>query len=91
MRSTLLKRDCGCQSPGEKVLAELGGSPLEWVVGFVMREIYLGEFGIPIDTAAVDTIRVHPKFQRSGIAHMLLDEYKSHAREAGVKRLDTLV
>jgi ribosomal protein S18 acetylase RimI-like enzyme len=61
------------------------------VVGFVMGEIYLGEFGIPNDTAAIDTIGVHPEFQRSGIAHMLLDEYKSHARKAGVKRLHTLV
>lgn len=61
------------------------------VVGFVMGGIYLGEFGIPEDTAAIDTIGVHPDFQRSGIAHLLLDEYKSHARAAGVNRLHTLV
>jgi ribosomal protein S18 acetylase RimI-like enzyme len=61
------------------------------VVGFVMGEIYLGEFGIPADTATIDTIGVHPEFQRSGIAHLLLDEYKSHARAAGVNRLHTLV
>ncbi len=61
------------------------------VVGFVMGEIYLGEFGIPADTAAIDTIGVHPEFQRKGIAHLLLDEYKSHARAAGVSRLHTLV
>ena len=56
-----------------------------------MGEIYLGEFGIPNDTAAIDTIGLHPGFQRSGVAHMLLDEDKSHARAAGVKRLHTLV
>ena len=61
------------------------------VIGFVMGEIYLGEFGIPEDTAAIDTIGVRPEFQRSGIGHLLLDEYKSHAREAGVNRLHTLV
>lgn len=52
-----------------------------------MGEIYLGEFGIPNDTAAIDTIGVHPDVQRSGVAHMLLDEYKTSARAAGVKRL----
>jgi len=61
------------------------------VVGFVMGEIYLGEFGIPSDTAAIDTIGVHPDVQRSGVAHMQLDEYKIHARAAGVKRVHTLV
>lgn len=61
------------------------------VAGFVMGEIYLGEFGIPNDTAAIDTIGVHPDHQRSSVAHMLLDEYKSHPRAAGVKRLHTLV
>jgi ribosomal protein S18 acetylase RimI-like enzyme len=61
------------------------------VIGFVIGEIYLGEFGIPNTTAAIDTIGVHPDFQRSGVAHRLLEEYKSHAREAGVTRLHTLV
>lgn len=61
------------------------------VVGFIIGKIYLGEFGIPDDTAAVDTIGVHPEFQRNGIAHLLLDEYKGHARAAGVNRLHTLV
>ena len=61
------------------------------VVGFVMGEIYLGEFGIPEDTAAIDTLGVRPEFQRSGIGHLLVDEYKSHARKAGVNRLHTLV
>ncbi len=61
------------------------------VVGFVMGEVYLGEFGISEDTAAVDTIGVRPEFQRSGIGHLLLDEYKSHALKAKVRRLHTLV
>ncbi len=61
------------------------------VVGFIMGEIYLGEFGIPDDTAAIDTIGVHPEFQRNGIAHLLLDEYRTHARAVGVSHLHTLV
>jgi ribosomal protein S18 acetylase RimI-like enzyme len=61
------------------------------VIGFIMGEVYLGEFGIPEDTATIDTIGVHPAYQRSGVAHFLLDEYKSHLKAAGVKRLHTLV
>ncbi len=61
------------------------------VIGFIMGEIYLGEFGIPDDTASIDTIGIHPDVQRMGIARLLLDEYKNHARAAGVKRLHTLV
>jgi N-acetylglutamate synthase-like GNAT family acetyltransferase len=61
------------------------------VIGFVIGEVHLGEFGIPSTTAAIDTIGVHPDFQRSGVAHQLLEEYKSHAREAGVTSLHALV
>lgn len=74
-----------------KLLNSLVAEYEDRIVGFIMGEIYLGEFGIPDDTAAIDTIGVHPEFQRKGIAHLLLDEYRSHAKAAGVKRLHTLV
>lgn len=54
-------------------------------------EIYLGAFDILNDMAAIDTMGGHPEFQRSGRAHMPLDEYKSHAGEAGVEHLHTWV
>ena len=61
------------------------------VVGFVMGEIYLGEFGSPGDKAALDTVGVHPDFQHQGVGHRLFEEFLRVAKEAGVKRLLTLV
>jgi ribosomal protein S18 acetylase RimI-like enzyme len=61
------------------------------VVGFIMGEVYLGEFGIPADTATIDTIGVHPDREGAGIARMLLAEFVNHCRVAGVKRIHTLV
>ena len=61
------------------------------VVGFIMGDVYLGEFGIPADTATIDTIGVHPDFEGHGIARRLMEEFTSHCRHAGVKRIHTLV
>ncbi len=61
------------------------------VVGFVMGEVYLGEFGIPGDTATIDTIGVNPDYEGNGIARRLFDEFVNHCRTAGVKRIQTLV
>lgn len=61
------------------------------VVGFIMGDVYLGEFGIRADTATIDTIGVHPDFGGRGIAKRLMAEFTSHCRVAGVKRIHTLV
>jgi predicted N-acetyltransferase YhbS len=61
------------------------------VVGFVMGDVYLGEYGIPADTATIDTIGVHPDVEGSGIARELMREFVSHCRVAGVQVIHTLV
>jgi ribosomal protein S18 acetylase RimI-like enzyme len=61
------------------------------VVGFIMGDVYLGEFGIRADTATIDTIGVHPDFEGHGIAKGLIAEFTSHCRSAGVERIHTLV
>ncbi len=61
------------------------------VVGFIMGDVYLGEFGIPADTATIDTIGVHADFEGHGIAARLMDEFTHHCRTAGVRRIHTLV
>jgi len=61
------------------------------VIGFIMGDAYLGEFGIAADTATIDTIGVHPDFEGHGIAKRLMVEFTSHCRSAGVKRIHTLV
>ena len=61
------------------------------VLGFIMGDVYLGEFGIPADTATIDTIGVHPDFEGHGLARRLMEEFINHCRVAGVRRIHTLV
>jgi len=61
------------------------------VVGFVMSELFVGEFGIPGTDAFLDTLGVHPDFQRNGIGKQLMEEFIGHLKKAGVKKLNTLV
>jgi ribosomal protein S18 acetylase RimI-like enzyme len=61
------------------------------VIGFLMGQVYDGEFGIPDTTAVVDTIGVLPALQRSGVARMLFEEFVTSMKAIGVTGLRTLV
>jgi ribosomal protein S18 acetylase RimI-like enzyme len=61
------------------------------VVGFVMGEIYMGEYGIFQEEATLDTIGVDPAHQHKGIGKQLLDEFMDHLRKLGVQKINTLV
>lgn len=61
------------------------------VVGFVMGEIYMGEYGIFQQEATLDTIGVDPDHQHKGIGRQLLNEFMDHLRKLGVEKLNTLV
>jgi len=61
------------------------------VVGFVMGELYIGEYGISRDGATIDTIGVDPNFRHKGIGRQLMNEFIAHLRDLGVKKLNTLV
>jgi len=61
------------------------------VVGFVMGELYIGEYGISQAGATIDTIGVDPHYRRKGIGEQLIDEFMDHLRELGVKKISTLV
>lgn len=61
------------------------------VVGFVMGELYMGEYGIYQEEATMDTIGVDPKYRRKGIGKQLMDEFVEHLRKLGVKKVNTLV
>jgi ribosomal protein S18 acetylase RimI-like enzyme len=61
------------------------------VVGFVMGEIYLGEYGIFQEEATLDTIGVDPDCQHRGVGKQLIDEFIDHLRDVGVKKVHTLV
>lgn len=60
-------------------------------VGFVMGDIYLGEYGIPSTGATINTIGIHPDFQRTGIGRVLMKAATNHLKEAGVAKISTLV
>ena len=61
------------------------------VVGFVMGELYMGEYGIFQEEARLDTIGVDPDHQQQGIGERLIDEFMDHLKEIGVKKVNTLV
>ena len=61
------------------------------VVGFVMGELYMGEYGIFQEQATLDTIGVDPHCQHKGIGEQLINEFVDHLRKVGVQKINTLV
>ena len=61
------------------------------VIGFIMGNIYTGEFGIPQTTASLDTIGIDPDHADQGIGTQLMEEFTRHVQAAGVKDIQTLV
>ena len=61
------------------------------VVGFVMGELYMGEYGISQDGATIDTIGVDPNYRDKGIGKQLINKFIDHLRNLGVKKINTLV
>ena len=61
------------------------------VIGFIMGELYMGEYGIFRETATLDTIGVDPAHQREGIGKLLLNEFIDHLKSLNVEKISTLV
>ncbi len=61
------------------------------VVGFVMGELYMGEYGIFREEATLDTIGVDPDYQHKGIGKQLIEEFLDHLKRLGVQKINTLV
>lgn len=61
------------------------------VVGFIMGELLIGEFGVSGKTVTVDTIGVRPEYRRRGVASTLLTDYLTTMRGHGVERVLTFV
>lgn len=61
------------------------------VVGFIMGNIFVGEFGIPEASASLDTIGVDPDYQGKGIAVELMKQFIRNAKKAHVEYVYTLV
>jgi predicted N-acetyltransferase YhbS len=60
------------------------------VVGFIMGELLIGEFGISQE-ATLDTIIVDPDSRNRGIGEQLIREYIDHVRKLGARKVNTLV
>ncbi len=69
------------------LVAELDGQ----VVGFLMGEVFLGEFGVPESVANVDTVGILPQAQGQGVGRLLMEEFIIHLRKVGVERIRTMV
>jgi ribosomal protein S18 acetylase RimI-like enzyme len=66
----------------------------EWhgeLVGFVLGDVLIGEFGSTDQSATIDTIGVRREFQGSGVAQRLLHAYVNNVRALGVERIQTQV
>lgn len=61
------------------------------IAGFIMGELYMGEYGIFQEEASLDTIGVDPACQQQGVGVMLINEFIDHLRKVGVRKLNTLV
>jgi predicted N-acetyltransferase YhbS len=60
------------------------------VVGFVMGELFMGEYGIFEEGATLDTIGVDPDYQHRGIGEQLINEFLDHLKRLGVQKVNTL-
>lgn len=61
------------------------------LVGFIMGELYIGEFGISREGASIDTVGVDPDCRRQGIGKKLMTEFVAHLKQLGVQKINTLV
>ena len=69
------------------LVAEVEGK----LIGFIMGQLYTGEFGIPETTANLDTIGVHPMIAGKGVATKLLEQFTVQMGKLGVTTIQTLV
>ncbi len=83
-----MKMECEhARSPVPALVAEVDGR----VVGFIMGSASGWEYGVPETIGWIDTIGVHPEYQRHGIASELLKELLASMHKVGVKHVYTLV
>ena len=72
--------------PTSLVAEEEGGT----VVGFVMGELFIGEYGISHE-ATLDTLVVDPDYRHRGIGEQLIREFMDHLKALGAGKISTLV
>ena len=86
-----LKFETAVQSPDFLPTSLVAEEEDGTVVGFVMGELYIGEYGISQKRATLVQIGVDPDYQHKGIGAQLINEFMDHLRALGVQKLNTLV
>jgi predicted N-acetyltransferase YhbS len=86
-----LKFETAVQSPDFLPTSLVAEEEDGTVVGFVMGELYIGEYGISQKRATLVQIGVNPDYQHKGIGEQLINEFMDHLRSLGVQKLNTLV
>jgi predicted N-acetyltransferase YhbS len=75
------------RSPMTSLVAEVEGK----VVGFIIAEVAGWEYGVPDTVALIETIGVHPDYQKKGIATSLFRKLIDNLRKIGVNTVYTFV
>jgi predicted N-acetyltransferase YhbS len=86
-----LKFETLVQSPDHLPTSLVAEAEDGTVVGFVMGELYIGEYGISEEKATLDTIGVDPDYQHKSVGKQLINEFMEHLRRLGVQKVNTLV
>ena len=86
-----LKFETLVQSPDHLPTSLVAEEEDRTVVGFVMGELYIGEYGISEEKATLHTIGVDPSCQHKGVGEQLINEFMDHLRTLGVQKVNTLV
>ncbi|MEE8433914.1 MAG: GNAT family N-acetyltransferase [bacterium] len=61
------------------------------VIGFLLGQLFFGEFGIPVTRAVLHTLGIHPDFAHQRVAHDLLVQYRKNMEALRVEAIHTLV
>lgn len=75
------------RSPMASLVAEVNGK----VIGFIIGEVAGWEYGVPDTVAWIDTIGVHPDYQKRGIATLLFNRLLQNLRKVGITTIYTFV
>jgi predicted N-acetyltransferase YhbS len=90
-RSEYYKEKLAAATKGAGINSSLVAEFEGELIGFIMGQLYTGEFGIPETTANLDTIGVHPMATGKGVAGKLFEQFSVQMNKLGVTTLQTFV
>ncbi len=76
---------------GENSLASMVVEEGGELVGFIMGEVFIGEFGLKERSATIDTVGVAPQHQRFGVAALLLETFFDNMKKADITKVYSIV